>query len=96
MRRQGPCAEALKLLQHHGEVDPRLLRGWGLPQATGREWRLGHRNGSIGHVRLMQLDNAGPQADMRADDSYESIFERADQALYKAKQEGRNRAGLAA
>jgi diguanylate cyclase (GGDEF)-like protein len=35
-------------------------------------------------------------ADMRADDSYESIFERADQALYKAKQEGRNRAGLAA
>jgi diguanylate cyclase (GGDEF)-like protein len=31
-------------------------------------------------------------ADMRADDSYESMFERADQALYKAKQEGRNRA----
>lgn len=56
------------VLQHQGEVDTRLLRGWGLPQATGREWRLGHRNGSVGHVRLMQLDNAGPQADMRPDD----------------------------
>ena len=56
------------VLQHQGEVDPCLLRGWGLPVATGREWRLGHRNGSVGHVRLMQLDKAGPQADMRADD----------------------------
>jgi catechol 2,3-dioxygenase-like lactoylglutathione lyase family enzyme len=56
------------VLQHQGEVDSRLLRGWGLPQATGREWRLGHRNGSVGHVRLMQLDNAGPQTDMRPDD----------------------------
>ena len=56
------------VLQHQGEVDARLLRGWGLPQATGREWRLGHPDGSVGHVRLMQLDMAGPQADMRADD----------------------------
>ncbi len=56
------------MLQHQAEVDMRLLRGWGLPQASGREWRLGHRNGSVGHVRLMQLDKAGPQADMRADD----------------------------
>jgi catechol 2,3-dioxygenase-like lactoylglutathione lyase family enzyme len=56
------------VLQHQGAVDARLLRGWGLPQASGREWRLGHRNGSVGHVRLMQLANAGPQSDMRADD----------------------------
>lgn len=55
-------------LQHQAEVDTRLLRGWGLPEATGREWRLGHRNGSVGHVRLMELANAGPQVDMRADD----------------------------
>lgn len=54
--------------KHQAEADTRLLRGWGLPQAIGREWRLGHRNGSVGHVRLMQLDKAGPQNDMRADD----------------------------
>ncbi len=56
------------VLQHQAEVDTRLLRGWGLPQATGREWRLGHPDGSVGQVRLMQLDQAGPQADMRPDD----------------------------
>ena len=31
-------------------------------------------------------------AEMHEHDTYESIFERADQALYRAKQEGRNRA----
>ena len=31
-------------------------------------------------------------AEMQAQDSYETLFGRADQALYKAKQEGRNRA----
>ncbi len=56
------------VLQHQGEVDTRLLRGWGLPRATGREWRLGHPDGGVGQVRLMQLDQAGPQADMRPDD----------------------------
>jgi catechol 2,3-dioxygenase-like lactoylglutathione lyase family enzyme len=56
------------VLQYQGEVDARLLCGWGLAQATGREWRLGHRDGSVGHVRLMQLDSAGPQIDMRPDD----------------------------
>jgi len=30
-------------------------------------------------------------AEMQQDDTYDSIFERADQALYKAKQDGRNR-----
>jgi diguanylate cyclase len=30
-------------------------------------------------------------AEMRADDSYETLFERADRALYQAKQDGRNR-----
>jgi diguanylate cyclase (GGDEF)-like protein len=50
------------------------------------------------HIHESKLDGASAItasfgiADMRNDDSYESIFERADQALYKAKQDGRNRA----
>ncbi len=56
------------VLQQQGEVDVRLLRAWGLPQAVGQEWRLGHPDGSTGHVRLMQLQHAGAQTDMRPDD----------------------------
>lgn len=57
------------VLQHEGAVDARLLHGWGLPEAAaGREWRLAHPHGGAGCLRLMRLDNAGPQADMRPDD----------------------------
>ena len=54
------------------------------------------------HVQESRLEGASMItasfgiADMVADDSYQSLFERADQALYKAKQDGRNRAAFLA
>ena len=55
-------------LRHHGAVDPRLLCGWGLSEASGEEWLLGHPGLQSGSVRLVRLANAGPQSDMRPDD----------------------------
>lgn len=55
-------------LRHHDAVDLRLLRGWGMHSASGEEWLLGHPGYNSGLVRLMRLDNAGTQGDMRRDD----------------------------
>lgn len=55
-------------LRRHGTVDPRLLCGWGFPQAHGEEWLIGHPGLHSGFVRLIRLENAGPQVDMRPDD----------------------------
>lgn len=55
-------------LRHHDAVDLRLLRGWGITKASGEEWLLGRPGCSTGLVRLIRLDNAGVQSDMRPDD----------------------------
>jgi diguanylate cyclase (GGDEF)-like protein len=50
------------------------------------------------HVYESKLEGAHPItasfgiADLQPGDTYETLFQRADQALYKAKQDGRNRA----
>ena len=50
------------------------------------------------HVNESRLEGADPitasfgVAELQERDTYQSLFERADQALYKAKQDGRNRA----
>lgn len=56
------------VLRHHGGVDPRLLAAWGRPGASGQEWLLSHPDCSTGLVRLMRLEGAAPQRDIRADD----------------------------
>jgi len=55
-------------LRHHGAVDRHLLCGWGLPEARGEEWLLGHPGLQSGFIRLVRLENAGVQSDMRPDD----------------------------
>jgi catechol 2,3-dioxygenase-like lactoylglutathione lyase family enzyme len=55
-------------LRHEGAVDPRLLQAWGRPGATGREWLLAHPDCKVGRVRLMKLEGAAPQTDIRQDD----------------------------
>ena len=55
-------------LRHEGAVDPRLLQAWGRPGATGREWLLAHPDCKTGLVRLMRLNGAAPQTDIRQDD----------------------------
>lgn len=55
-------------LRQQGMIDPRLLEGWGLPNASGEEWLLAHPACTTGHVRLLRLENAGVQADIRPDD----------------------------
>jgi catechol 2,3-dioxygenase-like lactoylglutathione lyase family enzyme len=55
-------------LRHEGEVDERLLAGWGRPAASGREWLLAHPACDTGFVRLVKLDGAAPQTDIRPDD----------------------------
>lgn len=55
-------------LRHEGAVDRRLLQAWGRPGASSREWLLAHPDCSVGLVRLMRLDGAAPQTDIRQDD----------------------------
>jgi hypothetical protein len=55
-------------VRHHGTIDNRLLCGWGVPEARGEEWLLGRPGLQSGFVRLVRLDNAGVQSDMRPDD----------------------------
>lgn len=55
-------------LRHRGPVDARLLAAWGRPQARGEEWLLAHPACESGLVRLVKLNGADPQADIRPDD----------------------------
>lgn len=55
-------------VRHHGAVDARLLAAWGCSGATGEEWLLAHPDCNSGFVRLVKLDGAEPQADIRPDD----------------------------
>jgi catechol 2,3-dioxygenase-like lactoylglutathione lyase family enzyme len=46
---------------------PELLRLWELPQgAEGREWLMGNPGDASGLVRLVELEGAGPQQEIRA------------------------------
>jgi catechol 2,3-dioxygenase-like lactoylglutathione lyase family enzyme len=56
------------IVRDHGAVDPQLLAAWGRPGACGQEWLLAHPDCDTGFVRLMRLEGASPQRDIRADD----------------------------
>ncbi|MFG6415034.1 VOC family protein [Roseateles sp. DC23W] len=56
------------IVRHQGDVDPRLLAAWGCAGACGQEWLLAHPDCDTGFVRLLRLEGAGPQLDIRADD----------------------------
>lgn len=82
-------------LRHEGAVDPRLLQAWGRPGATGHEWLLAHPDCSLGLVRLMKLDGAAPQTDIRQDDQcwdVGGIFDLNVRVLDLARQAERMRA----
>lgn len=82
-------------LRHEGAVDPRLLQAWGRPGATGREWLLAHPDCKTGLVRLMRLNGAAPQTDIRQDDQCwdtGGIFDLNVRVLDLARQAERMRA----
>jgi catechol 2,3-dioxygenase-like lactoylglutathione lyase family enzyme len=56
------------VVRHQGAVDSRLLGLWGLPNASGEEWLVGHPDVDTGYVRLVKLHDAGTQRDIRAND----------------------------
>ena len=82
-------------LRHEGAVDPRLLTAWGRPGATGHEWLLAHPDCSVGLVRVMKLNGAVPQTDIRQDDQcwdVGGIFDLNVRVLDLARQAERMRA----
>ena len=82
-------------VRHKGAVDPLLLKAWGRPGATGREWLLAHPDCHVGVVRLMKLDGAAPQTDIRQDDQcwdVGGIFDLNVRVLDLARQAERMRA----